>query len=90
VTTNWNICVSGGTAGTDGCYVAPAAAASPCAAASPAPNSTTKAGWPFPSGGTFAQCTPFNYPTAGGGQILSSEWDAVCTGAETVWVVSLP
>src|SRR5271168_1030782 len=59
--------VSGGTAGTDGCYAMPAAIASPCAAASPAPSSATKLGYALPSGGTFPAHTVLNWPTAGGG-----------------------
>lgn len=87
----YDIGVTGGTAGADGCYIAPAAAASPCAAASPAPNAGTKAGWFMPTGATGWTYTAFNYPSAGGGIIISSEWDAVCTAAGmSVSSVTLP
>jgi hypothetical protein len=82
--------VSGGTAGTDGCYAQPAAIASPCAAASPAPSSATKTGYALPSGGSFPQHTVINWLEAGGGNIFASEWDVVCTGAETVSVTTIP
>jgi len=73
--------VNGGTAGTDSCYVLPAASASPCAAASPAPNANLARGYPLPTGGSGWQHTVINFPSAGGASILSSEWDAVCTAA---------
>lgn len=86
----YKICIKGGTAGTDGAFCVPAPASSPCAAPSPAPNSTTQWGDPYPSGGAFFQCTPLNYPSAGGGSILSSRLDCVGTTSLSVNVVTLP
>ncbi len=89
-----HVCVSGGTVGTDGCYVSWAPESAPCAAASPAPNASTKVGLPIPTGGAFWNCQDINYPSADGGvgaRFLSSEMDAVCTAASmTVSRVALP
>lgn len=82
--------VKGGTVGTDGCYMMPSGVASPCAAASPAPNSSTGVGYFLPSGGTAYQHTIINWPSAGGGNILNSEWDAVCSTSSTVSVTKIP
>lgn len=87
-----NFCVTGGTSGTDGCYFAAAAPSpSPCASPSPAPNAGTKAGMFVGTGGSGWGCFPINWPSAGGGSILSSEWSAVCTAASmSVGFESLP
>lgn len=83
--------VSGGSTGTDGCYLMPAPVASPCAAASPAPSVSLKRGYFAPTGGSGFQHTVINYPMAGGASILSSEWDAVCTtGTMYVGVATFP
>jgi hypothetical protein len=87
----YEFCVHGGTAGTDVMFVNPAPVASPCASATPAPNATVGTGIPFPTGGAGWTCTPFNWPSAGGGQILSSEWDMSCTASSmTVIPIRLP
>lgn len=89
-----HICVTGGTSGTDGCYVGWAPQASPCAAASPAPNSSTDVGLFIPTGGSSWTCQDINYPSALGGQAnmwLQTEMDAVCTaGSMKVSRVTLP
>ena len=82
--------VKGGTAGTDGCYMLPSGVASPCAAASPAPSSASLVGYFLPSGGADYAHTVINFPSAGGWNILNSEWDAVCTVSETVSVTKIP
>ena len=86
--------VTGGTAGTDGCYVTaavPQNLAANCVAASPAPNASTQVGYFLPTGGAGWQHTIINYPAFGGGVFLSSEWDAVCSaGSMKVSVTTLP
>ena len=85
-----NMCIYGGTAGTDGAYCVPAPLASPAASPSPAPSASSHWGYPFPSGGTFPLCSPFNFPTAGGGGIISSRWDCSCTTSLSIIPVTLP
>jgi hypothetical protein len=89
-----HVCVTGGTTGTDGCYVSWAPDALPCAAASPAPNASTKVGLFIPTGGLAWGCQDINYPAASGGfgaRVLSQEMDAVCTAASmSVSRVTLP
>lgn len=88
-----HMCVTGGTSGTDGCYVLPATtvAATPCPAASPAPNASTQVGLFIPTGGTGWTCQDINYPSAGGANWLTSRWDAVCTaGSMKMSVTTLP
>lgn len=86
-TNNVTVCAYGGTVGTDFMYIAFAPVASPCASATPAPNSSTKAGFPIPTG----TCQTINFPTSGGGQILSSEIDGSCTASSMTGVfMTLP
>ena len=83
--------VTGGTVGTDGCYVMPAPAQSPCAAATPAPNAGTKLGYFIATGGAGWAHTPINFPTQAGYNVMGSEWDAVCSaGSMSVSVTTIP
>jgi hypothetical protein len=86
--------VTGGTAGTDGCFITVSSTlASPCAAASPAPSVSPQVGDFAPTGGTYPSASPltYNYANQVGSYWMNGEWDAVCTAASmTVTPVTLP
>lgn len=89
-----HMCVSGGTASTDGVYCMPALASAPCASPTPAPVSSSVAasvGMWIPSGGAGWTCQDFNAFGAGGVNWLSNEWSCVGTHASmSMEVVTFP
>ena len=86
-TTNIEVCVLGGTVGTDFAVLVPAGPPGSAGPANPLPVASTKQGWIIYSG----SCKAINNPPGGALNWLSSEWDDQCSAASmTTSVTTFP